>query len=418
MLSHNSDQTIMTQTGPTDTRSDIRLSTMPKNVAMPSLPVPAPESSGDTRNRQIVRRLAPRRLARAVRSRVRSRATQWAYSKALKNPRYGALYYFLEGSFDREFGSVLHGRLAHSALSTTTTARNDAAAFTLRRNVHRVEKGLIMRPRREVFASDYIGETTNAYQETVTAGGDPDLLAWATDVLDEYFSVVTAEPAVVRARKIYDHVRPDTRTEGDTRRVPYLRDTDPLDIKIDDMEALAKRRRSVRWFDGQSVPRDCIDRALTVAMQSPSACNRQPFYFYVFDDSDLVQRISRVPMGTRGYAHNIPAIAVIVGRQRAYFSERDRHLIYIDGSLAAMSFMYALEVQGIASCPINWPDMDEREREMADLLALEPDERPVMLIAFGYPDPEGAVPYSQKKPLTEALSYNYAPGATQTASTV
>ena len=120
----------------------------------------------------------------------------------------------------------------------------------------------------------------------------------------------------------------------------------------------------------------------------------------------MVKKVSEIPMGTKGYAHNIPVIAVIVGRQRAYFSERDRHLIYIDGSLAAMAFMFALETQGIASCPINWPDIEERERKMAKLLGLAPDERPIMLVAIGYPDPEGAVAYSQKKPLEEARFYN------------
>jgi len=173
------------------------------------------------------------------------------------------------------------------------------------------------------------------------------------------------------------------------------------------MAALAKRRRSVRWFEPRPVPRAMIDRALEVALQSPSACNRQPFVFHVFDEPTLVQQVCEIPMGTKGYRHNIPAIAVIVGRQRAYFSERDRHLIYIDGSLAAMGFMYALEVQGLSSCPINWPDIEEKEQQMADLIGLGPDERPVMLVAIGYPDLEGLVAYSQKKPLDEARTFNH-----------
>src|SRR5690606_32285683 len=191
------------------------------------------------------------------------------------------------------------------------------------------------------------------------------------------------------------------------RRIPYRRLDGRPEISIDDLAALAKRRRSVRWFEPRPVPRAMIDRALEVALQSPSACNRQPFVFHVFDEPTLVQQVCEIPMGTKGYRHNIPAIAVIVGRQRAYFSERDRHLIYIDGSLAAMGFMYALEVQGLSSCPINWPDIEEKEQQMADLIGLGPDERPVMLVAIGYPDLEGLVAYSQKKPLDEARTFNH-----------
>lgn len=370
---------------------------------------PAPRQS----RAALLRRLSPRRLARRMRGRLRSRFERWLERKALDNPRFSALFYYVDGSFDRELHAVLAGKEVHARqLVDGDAAGAEAAEFTLRRNVHRLEKGLLMRPRRDVFAKAYVAETVDAYA-VARHSADADLIRWATDVLDTYFEVVEAEGPIRPAADEYARLRSaDVPVVEVGRRIPYLRETTPLPVSIDDLEALAHRRRSVRWFDSKAVPREAVDRALAVALQSPSACNRQPFTFRVFDDPDLAQRVAEVPMGTRGYVHNIPAIAVIVGRQRAYFSERDRHLIYVDGSLAAMSFMYALEVQGIGSCPINWPDIEEREREMSQLLGLAPDERPIMLVAFGYPDPDGAVAYSQKKPVQEARTYNDAPGAT------
>jgi nitroreductase len=149
-----------------------------------------------------------------------------------------------------------------------------------------------------------------------------------------------------------------------------------------------------------------IDAAIEIAAQSPSACNRQPFRFVVCDDPQLVQKVAAIPMGTAGYAHNIPVFVIIIGQQRHYFDERDRHLIYIDGSLAAMSFCFALEVQGLSSCCVNWPDVPEREERMAQILNLENDERPIMCLAVGFPDPNGLVAYSQKKPLSQLRQYN------------
>ena len=81
-------------------------------------------------------------------------------------------------------------------------------------------------------------------------------------------------------------------------------------------------------------------------------------------------------------------------------------MIYIDGALAAMSFVLALETLGLSSCMINWPDVEQQERKLARLLHLEPDERPVMQIAIGYPDPLGLVPYSGKKSLERIRRYN------------
>jgi nitroreductase len=179
----------------------------------------------------------------------------------------------------------------------------------------------------------------------------------------------------------------------------------PLQITYDDMLQLARRRRSCRWYLPKPVPREIIDRAIAVAAQSPSACNRQPFEFRIFDSPEAASRIGAIPLGTKGFFANFPCVAVLVGILRAFAAERDRHLPYIDGALAAMAFQFALEVQGIGSCCINFPDVPGPEMAMAKALHLAPDERPIMLISFGYPDPAGEVPFSQKKSIDELRRY-------------
>ena len=58
------------------------------------------------------------------------------------------------------------------------------------------------------------------------------------------------------------------------------------------------------------------------------------------------------------------------------------------------------------SCPINWPDIEDKEKQMSQILSLQSDERVIMLMSIGYPNPEGMVPYSQKKSLAEIRRYN------------
>jgi nitroreductase len=168
---------------------------------------------------------------------------------------------------------------------------------------------------------------------------------------------------------------------------------------------LARLRRSVRWFLPKPVPRELIERAMRVAREAPSACNRQPFVFRAFDEPNRVRELAEVPMGAAGYAHQIPLLIVVVGQQRHFFDPRDRHLIYIDGALAGMSFILALETLGLSSCILNWPDIAEREEAMRRALDLAADERPVFLIAVGYPDPEGLVARSVKRPISELLHF-------------
>ncbi|SDM08254.1 nitroreductase family protein [Aliiruegeria lutimaris] len=113
-----------------------------------------------------------------------------------------------------------------------------------------------------------------------------------------------------------------------------------------------------------------------------------------------------MPWGTAGFKHNIPVIVVVLGTLDAFYSERDRHVIYIDGSLAAMSFSYALETLGLSSCIFNWPDIEKHEKRAEKVLGLKGYERPVMFMGVGYPDPEAMVAYSQKRPLDVMREYN------------
>ena len=125
----------------------------------------------------------------------------------------------------------------------------------------------------------------------------------------------------------------------------------------------------------------------------------------VFDTPERVHEIASAPGGAAGFVENFSVIVAVVGRLDAFFSDRDRHLIYIDGSLAAMSFMMALETLGLASCAINTPGTESAEEQLVKVLGLARHERPVMLIALGYPDRTGMVPRSQKKPLSQLRTF-------------
>lgn len=317
-------------------------------------------------------------------------------------------YSFFSSAFDREAYAVVVGHLQHEENLSGAEPVN----YFLRRAVHRIEKGLIMQPRRDVFALDYIGDTVDSYIASLNGNVDQDEVSWAHDVLAEYFLVTGEHPVIARAREKFARFERPTGSplslrNPDAERVPFIADVSAPSVDYTAMRELSMKRRSVRWYQDRPVPREVIDKAVEVAVQSPSACNRQPYRFLIFDDAVSVAQASRLPMGVAGFDHNFPAIVAVVGRLRAYPHVRDRHVIYIDGALAAMSFMFALETQGVSSCSINWPDIPEREEAAAKLLKLDPDERIVMFISLGYAADTGLVPYSQKLSLDEARSYGH-----------
>lgn len=314
-------------------------------------------------------------------------------------------YLVFSSAFNREVAAVVAGHVEFNRNQLGFEPVN----YFLRRAIHRLEKGLLMRPRKEVFALDYIEQAVHAYCLGADAGLDREELAWADSVLERYFQAVSKHPVIEKTEKRFRAARSKRvvqARDSDLAYAPYKRNL-PRErpISFDNLMQLAQQRRSVRWYQQKPVPRHLIDKALEIAALSPSACNRQPIEFRIFDDPDRVKKISTLPLGTGGFAHNISAIAVLIGRLRAYPHPRDRHVIYVDGGLAGMSFMYALETLGLSSCPINWPDVNEREAMMNKELDLRRDERVIMLISVGYPDPEGLVAASRKLSLARFRTF-------------
>lgn len=318
------------------------------------------------------------------------------------------LYYFLfSNEFSREHRKVLNGKYLHMQ----ALKKNQPNAFHLRRQIHRLEKGLIMKHRRRVFALDYILDTVKNYKiitegmEKQSIPTDLGLLQWASAVIQNYFSSVDDHVIIAKAKDIFYSTQHQCEITND--HVPYIkRSIKQTSVTFDGLFSLALQRRSVRWYLNKPVDRSLIEQAVSIASMSPSACNRQPFEFRVFDAEEIKNKVGSVPMGIRPFYQQIPVFVVVVGKLSAYLSERDRHVIYIDGGLAAMSFMLALETLGLSSVPINWPDIERFERKMEKLLGLADDERPIMLIGVGHGDLDSLIPFSQKKSSQVLIKYN------------
>lgn len=350
-------------------------------------------------------RLGPLRQDRAERFVLPHGFGRWLYYRAMSK------------AFDSEHQAVAAGRMAYR----DALRRTRSSSYLLRRNVHRIEKGLIMPNRRDIFALEFIAETVAEFEAVVAARHSlPDMaltseLQWALDVLTRYFEVTSPDhpvlaplrPRFAAAAALLDgQGRAEPRMPQDAAFTPFLRDLGKTPVEIGALQSLALRRRSVRSYRPDPVPRTMIDAALAVARQSPSACNRQAFSVLIFDDAEMARKVAAVPAGTKSFAAGVGHVAVLVGHLRAYPRERDRHAIYVDASLAAMGFIYGLEAQGLGSCAINWADEEPAESTITRMLSLAPDDRVIVMISFGWPQPDAPVPYSAKRDLDDFRQYN------------
>lgn len=306
-----------------------------------------------------------------------------------------SLYFLINRSFMREHQSVLQGRVKYYE----SLKKIEDSCVLLRRNIHRLEKGLIMQPRRDIFGKAFIGETVDAFVLAVKQNALQESEGnWFNDVLSKYFEVVAPDPKIDEEKNKYEKICQENKILTQNQSIPYCYDDiKKTDITFTQLEVLFKQRRSVRWYRDKPVELHLINKAVDIATQAPSACNRQPFKFHTVMNKEKVKKVADCAMGTVGFSHNLQTIIAVVGDLSSYPAERDRHVIYIDGSLVTMQLMLALETLGLSTCAINWPDIEVREQLLDSLLNLDKHERTIMLLAVGYADPQGGIPFSQKK---------------------
>lgn len=323
---------------------------------------------------------------------------------ALKKPRHASYYYaFFSNRFDREHYGVLYGK----SLNLNSDLDSIASDATLRRYLHMIEKGLTTVPRKPVFAESYIINTIEILNNLLNTQCADTTQKWAYDVLSMYFDTVERNETIDRAHNLFQKIieeKPQISCEV-KHHSPYESSSRVQStVNYDDFLALCRQRHSIRWYENKEVPIDEIKKAIAAGLTAPSACNRQPFRFIVVKDKEKLAKTIRLPMGTDTFADNIKLMVILIGDLSAYFDERDRHLIYIDASLAAMNFMMALETLGLSSCPINWPDIEEREKMIEKEFDINPNEKGIMFFSVGYPLGRGGVPFSAKKSIEQVTT--------------
>ena len=145
---------------------------------------------------------------------------------------------------------------------------------------------------------------------------------------------------------------------------------------------LAARRYSVREYADTEVPQQTLDNVYSIAMKTPSVCNRQSVRLYQISDAETIKSALNIQGGFRGYALP-PVLLFVTSDIRAFMNADERNEPFVDGGLFAMSLLYALEAYGLAACPLNAMFSSEADVETRNLLHIPDYELPIMYIAVG-----------------------------------
>ncbi len=159
-------------------------------------------------------------------------------------------------------------------------------------------------------------------------------------------------------------------------------------------------RHSIRSYEIRPVEKEVMDRVLSIAATSPSACNRQPCKVFWTNDDACTKRISKLIPGNKGFEDAIPNWAIIAV-DRVMFGEQECLQWYLNGGIYASYLVLAMHALHLGSCifqiPISWEGIPGI-REIAGI----PDHYAIACaVGFGYPKDRVKCLCAARKPVSE-----------------
>ena len=143
-------------------------------------------------------------------------------------------------------------------------------------------------------------------------------------------------------------------------------------------------RISVRKYEDRPVEKNKIIQILKAGMQAPSACNQQPWEFYVVTDKEKIEQLSESTPYSK-CAAGAPVIIVPVYRKEGLISP---DYAQIDLSIAQENIWLETDELGLGGVWIGIAPIKERMDHVHKLLNLPDNVKVFSLFALGYPAEE------------------------------
>ena len=140
-------------------------------------------------------------------------------------------------------------------------------------------------------------------------------------------------------------------------------------------------RISVRKYQDKMVEREKILHILKAGMQAPSACNQQPWEFYVVSDREKIAALAAVSPYS-GCAAGAPVVLVPVYRKHGLIAPG---YAQIDMAIAQENIWLETDALGLGGVWFGIAPMRERMDAVHQILELPGDVEVFSMFALGYP---------------------------------
>lgn len=265
------------------------------------------------------------------------------------------------------------------------------------REYHVIEKGLTMPKRRLGFGTKVISSLCDNCIEFITKHNSTNCqLNHAMGVLLEYKKLheetnfKLSKDINIKLQTI-DNLKIATSTEQKTTtRENYFSKTKS------DFKSFSNSRKSIRNYSEVSIPTERIHKALQLATNTPSACNRQAWRTYLYSDKKKIQSILDIQGGNRGFGHLADKLIIITSEIGMFYTHAERNQAFIDGGIYAMNLLYTLHYYEIGACILNCSVTPEKDIKLREATAVKPSEVFIAMISCGNLPDEFSYPISKR----------------------
>lgn len=261
---------------------------------------------------------------------------------------------------------------------------------------HVIEKGLTMPESRDGFGADKIaGLVDNCLLYMDCYGDANEQVRYALSVLVEYDAVHKSANFKLDSK---------VQEKLDLAALKGSASSNQISVSAKDyfpdpncgFGEFSQSRRSVRNYSGKEVSVDEIKKAVALAQNTPSSCNRQGTRVYVVSSRGKIDQLLSIQHGNRGFGHLANKFIIVTGALGYSFGRYERHLAYIDGGMYLMNLLYALHNRGIVACPLNSYFPHKVEDEFKTIFNIPDEEVLIGIISCGYAPDSFKIAYSYR----------------------
>jgi nitroreductase len=274
-------------------------------------------------------------------------------------------------------------------------------------NYHSVEKGFLFKNMKSRFAMQRI---INLHEllidQSVINNCNLSQIRVAYQVMCEYYEIHLKFDANINdyfTKKQYDFYKKILLQKNDLHFSSYIeyQYEDFYKFNQCNFDDFSNSRKSIRNFTGEVIDIELVKKAIKLASNAPSVCNRQSSKVYLVDDKNIIDKALEIQGGFAGYVKNVNQLLILTVDRNYFYNVGERNQFYIDGGIFLMNLLYSLHYYKIANCPANWGKLVKEEKLLENYIKIPEAEKIICMIQIGIAEDNFRVTLSKRRDVEE-----------------